>query len=303
MKQSKTALAVIVALACSVSLAQRPLRLQLEPGSSYYNRLEQDQQIEQQMMGQTMRFDQSSGFGWDMEVLEADQDGTWVELTYDWVMLEVEGPGVSLAYDSAIDEEVPDAAIGFAALLGLSFRTLLSEDGEILEVAGLEQMQEQFREQLPPGPAGQALAEDMGAYLTEDMIRQQMHYRLSRYPAEPVDVGDSWQRQMEVIGPFGMVADYQWQVARFTDSAAVLNVRAELSKNPQADAQQMPEEVKYDLEGAITGTSDIELETGLVRKSDLQMQVQVQMHMDANGQEITIPMNIVGTIRGSVEDN
>lgn len=308
MNSKKAFLLILTILTLSTAAsAEQLLRLNLEEDQRFYQRMTQQQQIEQQMMGQTMTFNQDSGFGWIIEVTEVDDDGAmWLETTYDWVMIEMDGMGMSFSYDSAVDdeEEVSDMVKGFASMLGLTFKTKVNNRGEVLDIEGFEKMREKFAEQLAGGPMEEAMLESMDQYLDEDMLRQYMGYSIAFYPEQAVSVGDSWRDSMVMPGPFEMKADYEYTVNEISDDRAVLGIAGTMATDDAAGLPPgMPEGMDFDLEGTINGTGNVDLTTGLTSESNLDMDMSIEMTMPGgpNGQPMTMPMSIKGTIRSTIE--
>jgi hypothetical protein len=117
-----------------------PLRLNLREGESLSLRMVTDQNISQTVLGQEQEITQKIGFDFTFLIDAVDADGTaMVQVTYDWVMMEQDGPTGKIVYDSADPPaRVPDLAVGFAALVGRGFAMRLSAEGRVQDIQGVD---------------------------------------------------------------------------------------------------------------------------------------------------------------------
>ena len=118
------ALVVTVALVASWAEAAEKVqyRLKFKEGKKYYVQIVVDSNTTQTRAGQEQTTERVSGFGYNFDVEEVDENGcAWIKCTYAWTSIKLKGPEKEIVYDSSKKGEVPASATGLVALLGESF--------------------------------------------------------------------------------------------------------------------------------------------------------------------------------------
>ena len=283
---------------CGSTASAVELRLQLEEGKTYYQRMKADQQMEQEVMGgeQTVRHEVGSGL--KMEVLDVDAQGNMrLRNTYNWALFKQSGPMSSVDYDSARQPgQVPVGAEGFAALLGQGYTITLSPQGKVLDVNGVEELQQAVQDELPAGVAGTPMMNALQPYISEQGISELAKATFAIYPANEVGPGDSWTQELTVaVGP-EMMVESKWMLRELEGGVAVIDGTSTMKSNPKAppmDAGQM--KVKFDLSGSDRSTTRIAEATGLILSTVSEQTLSGQIHVVATPDSppmMTIPIQI-----------
>jgi len=294
-------LAVALAVSAGVAGAGETvdLRLRLPAGYKRTVTMITEQHIEQTMQGETVAMDQTLGVGFDVEVLQVDDQGLMtLRYTYSWTKITQQGPQGMVQYNSDTPPEtVPPRARPFAALLGASFETDLTPRGEVRALRGAEALIDHVLEALevPEGPARTRVRENLRNLFGGEGLRKRLEVMTAAYPEEPVAVGDSWTRVTDLTVGFPTRMRNTWTLERVEDGLAVLTVDSEYLA-PDEDAQAGPPELSIqptDLRGSVEAVYTMPLNTGWTQAA----RITQDMTMTMQSAQQSWPLSVTGTTK------
>lgn len=275
------------------------LKLRVKKGDAYHVGLVIEQDITQTTPGaqQPQSMKQKIGMGYRMEVQDVDAEGTaTLHTVYDDVSFRQEGPQGVVEFDSSKPAgEVPQAARGFAALAGQRFTIVLTRDGKVTEVRGVQEMLDAIvaKLDLPPGPTRDGMAKMIKEQFGETAMREQMQNLFAFYPAQPVGVGESWTHNVRISMGFPMVLENTYTLKGRKDGVATIAVATKLSPNPDAKPMTLGEvTIAYDLSGTQSGETTIDEATGWTTGATLKQDIGGEMTMTAGGNAQKVPLAI-----------
>ena len=292
-------LLVIVALlvSCGGGTKKLDLKLRLEPGKSYGAKMIADQTITQTLMGQTQTITQSIGMGYTYQVQSVDPDGSmWVKITYDWVSYKQDSPMGKVSYDSANPPAtVPEAAIGYAALVGRGFSAKITPTGEMTDVRGADQMVAEIlgAMNLPAGSARDQVEALLRTQLSDEALKDSFEKAALFYPDKPIAVGDSWSGQIALASGMPMILDTTWTLKARKNSVATVETRSDARPNPGAKPLELAGmSISYELSGVQSGSMDLDEKTGWLLGGTLKQDVSGKVSAMGTSWPITIVSNI-----------
>jgi len=296
---------VLVAL-CDNGMAATQLQWKLAKGKTYYQRTMIDQQITQTMMGQEQKIEQNTGIGLKLQVLDVDPQGNMqIQYTYLWTKSKQVSPMGQVDYDSSRQPAaVPAGAEVFAALLGQSFTAKVTPKGKVLDVNGVEQVRDTVLKKLPPGADATVMTGPLAAYLDKDSLKQMIETGMAIYPDKPVNVGDSWSKEVSIVMGFKVVIQSKWTLQKEQGGVATIGLAATLRSDPNGppmDAGGM--KVKADMKGTQEGTLQVAEATGLLAASKERQQLKGDVKVAASADAppmMVIPMTIDTQITGDM---
>ncbi len=296
---------VLVAL-CDNGMAATQLQWKLAKGKTYYQRTMVEQQITQSMMGQEQKVEQSTGIGMKLQVLDVDAQGTMkIQYTFLWTRSKQASPMAQVDYDSSKQPAaVPPGAEAFAALVGQSYTVKVTPKGKVLDVNGVEQVREAVLKKLPPGADATLGMNPAGMYIDKGAVKQMTEANMAIYPEKPVNVGESWSKDITMAVGFAMAIQCKWTLQKEQAGVATIGVAAAIRTDPNAppmDAGGM--KVKSDLKGTQEGTLQVSEATGLLTTSKerqlLKGDLKVAASADAQPMMV-IPMTIDTQVTGEM---
>jgi hypothetical protein len=240
---------------------------------------------------------QKIGMGYRMEVQDVDAEGrATLRTVYQDVSFRQEGPAGLVEFDSDKPaENVPAAARGFAALAGQQFTIVLTRDGKVTEVRGVQEMLDAIihKLELPPGPTRDGMAKMIREQFGETAIKEQMQNLFAFYPAQPVGVGESWTHNVRVTMGFPMVLENTYTLKARKAGVATIAVETKLSPNPDAKPMEMgPVTIAYGLSGTQGGETFVDEATGWTTGAKLKQDIGGDMTMTAGGNTQKVPLTI-----------
>ena len=278
------------------------LRLSVPKGQTYRMRFTTDQTITQMTEGQSAVTQQTLRFDYTFtSTQDAIAGNTVLDVTYDAIFYEQSGPLGSFSYDSANPPaEVPLQAKGFAAMLGKGFSMVVSPEGEVLEVQGVDQMIEDVIADLgaPDDPALASLIDSLKQQFGDEALKEGMGNILVPFPIAALSVGDTWTTHQELSVGFPMIEDSTWTLIAREDGVATLGVSSIISPDLQAEPMQLGGvTMLYAIGGTQEGTVQVDERTGWTIASDLVQSFSGEMTLTMGETEVKTPITLEATAR------
>jgi len=253
------------------------LRLHLKTGDTFHVTTTTHQKMSETIMGQQMNLDQEITMGYTWEVTSVDDQGNaTITITYDRVAMKQTQNGTTMAYDSDKDEQPPAFFKGMDAMVGKSFELVISPQGKVVEINGLDEM---FRQMAADSGMAEeeanAFAEGLSNAFGEDAVQSQLDAMFSYYPQQPLKVGSTWEGDVttKMLVPMDMHNTYT--VKSWEDNTAVIEVSSTFETNPNETQQSGAEfDIAYDLKGTQNGTLTVDTKTGMLSASKLEQHIE-----------------------------
>ena len=276
------------------------LRMNLEPGEVYRVRFRTEQLVTQSMQGQSFDTNQQIGYEYNYSVRSEDAAGnTWVDVQYTWVHIEQETILGSMFYDSDNPPaEIPPGAQAFAALVGNGFSMLITQQGKVLEVEGLEAMYEQMLQAIDfqDAAAEQQFRQTLEQQFGEEALKQQMNGASFEFPLEPIEIGESWTTTTELTVLMPMVIESKYTLRSVEGGLAELEMRSQVSSVANTGPVDFGTiQVEYSVSGDQQGAVQVDLASGLTNSQILQ-NLSGEMVMTVEGETLKVPISIHSTV-------
>ena len=274
-------------LAASSSCAKGKVeyKLKLKKDQKFDYRTVTEQKTAQIVMGNVQETEQTTGFGFDLDVQDVDRKGNaTLKWTYTWILYKQKGTAGQVTYDSSKKGAVPPQAKTVAALLGESFTTKLTPKGQVTELKGFEQMNKNIKEKLPPGPVREHMAKGIMLQFGAEAMKETIEASWAIYPNRAVVVGDSWEKKMVLAKGFPTIQDNKFTLKERKAGAATIEVSSVLKPNPDAKPMEMGSaRIKYEMAGKQNGQIKLDESTGRIIKSKITQRIAGDMTMGTGG--------------------
>jgi len=246
------------------------LELNLEKGQEYKMVSDTDQDISMKVMGMSNDMKQSMSFFTKFDVLGEKGDGYEMKITYDRIKYKIESAmmGELIDYDSEGTSEgggnpmMATMNDGFDALIGQSFNMVMSRQGKVESVSGLDELMNSMADKV-----GGAEAQTMSS----DDMSKMMQNMMAIFPKTQVGVGDTWGSKTKLGGQYPMEMETDYKVEEIDAKKVYLNVEAEMVMDSE---MELPDGIgSMDMEGEMDGSMEVDRKTGMVVSSTLTMEM------------------------------
>src|SRR4030042_1010412 len=206
------------------------LQLKLKEGSSYEIKAGADQKISQTIQGQKMDMTQKTTMEYTFAVEKVEPNGNaTAKISYNSIKFEQDGPGGKIEYDSSNPpEKITPSAAGFAALKEGTFTVILSPEGRVVDMKGIDKMLDLVIEKLDlPDEATRIQAkENAQNFFGEQVMKEMMESMMAIYPEKPVGVGDTWSKVVLVSKGFPMILTNNFTLKKRKNGIAPVEIKS-----------------------------------------------------------------------------
>ncbi len=283
------------------------LGLRWDEGAVYELSTTSDQVIEQTIAGQENKIEQKVTMNYTFSVEEVDESGTaMISIVYDAVKMQQKmSNGMAFSYDSTDkDASVPNAAKGFAGLVGRGFKMKMTPDGTVTDIQGVDAMIDALVEGLDQvNPAMKSQMRDVfKGQFGETAIRENMENMMGFYPKNPVAVGESWGSEMRLTSAMPAEIKAKWILTERFDGKVRIDMTSTVEPLEDAEPVDMgPMQLKYELSGEQKGYLVLDEKTGWTEKSEINQEFSGVIHAfnvpGAEESSTDWPMSIKGVLR------
>jgi FtsP/CotA-like multicopper oxidase with cupredoxin domain len=247
-------------------------RFNLQKGSVYEYAITMDME---QAMGE-QKVNTGMNMNYNIEVTEDDGNIKTLKATYGRTVMKMTGQGTSMEIDS--DKVVPAEQEGlnmvvdmmsrmFAALKGKSFIMKVNEKGEITEVQGINELADaMLNNSNIPEEQKPAMEQTFKQQFNDETMKQTFAQSFNIFPAKPVAVGDSWEKEASMNMGVAMKMKTTYTVKKIEENTVTLDAQSKISSGNMKMNQ--------------TGTMIVDKSTGLVTDATLTQKSEGEMQME-----------------------
>ena len=201
----------------------------------------------------------------------------------------------------------------YQGMVGVTFTTVMTRGGEMVEFDGLEAMMEGMLDRLDaPDELRAMTSQFLEGNFGEDQMKQMTGQSGLSIPDHPVVVGDTWTGSVSALG-IGLETTYT--LAGRSDGLASIDATGSLSGTEDAGFEfpglpSMPGlEMRYEnLSGALEGSYELDESTGLTSAYSMNMTMDTDMVMEmpqvegqpAGASSMSISMSMETTVEGTL---
>jgi Family of unknown function (DUF6263) len=187
--------AALLLLAAAVSAAPVNLAIKFPAGQvdKFAMTMDMDQTLTSDALPTPQKQKIKMGMDMLMKVLESDDKGAKVEMTFDRMSVSMSMFNQEMAFDSAKDKPAasnPLSAIG--TIVGAKLTLHFTPGGKVDKVEGVDDVVKKLSAQ--PGAAGAGAGQMLKQMMSEEQIKQTFNSGFAEtLPGKPVDIGDTWE--------------------------------------------------------------------------------------------------------------
>jgi hypothetical protein len=272
------------------STNSKMLSFNFQPGKSYDYDMITD--FEQEVMGQKQQVSVTAQYG--MQVKDQSDSAVSIKTVFNAFKMNLDMMGMSLEVDT--EKPLPQDTSAemnplsmlnkmFHAIKGQEFEMVVTKEGKVLAVNGLEKIAENI---LSSVDMGEEFKQGMDASFKQQFNDAQMKEQFERaffiFPNKEVKVGDSWTKEHAAPGGSSAMGGFKttYTVSEIEGDMVDLDVKSDFSGM----------ESQGSVKGSQSGTMTVDSRSGLIMSSDLD----IEMEASEGGQSMKMKGKI--KIRG-----
>lgn len=295
--KNSMAIAILVALQLSFCGSSEPvqMRMALKSGDQYVQTVTTKQKMEQDLMGQKRVQESTTSITYSSKCEKVDPDGTmYVQLTYDRIAVEKNSPQGKAKYDSDKDKSPTDPEfLAYAQMVGHGFTVKFSPLAQVKDLIGIEEFMERVYSSMniPDDDMGREIKKMLKEQFGAETMRRMLEASYIPFPEKKMGIGDTWEKTIDLAGAgFPLKVDNKYEV-KDLGSSATLFVEGKISSSKDKPLKLMGMEIQYDLSGEQSGTQEVELDRGIISKSEVKQKMEGSMKI-VKGPGIPEPMEV-----------
>ncbi len=276
--------AIIVAANPVQARSKILLRLNLQKGSIYEMTLVTTSNIDQEMMGQTMKIDQKMEMVFTYEVMDILPNHNF-QIDYSIVKtklnMNMNGKVVDLDSEGKDDGNAMIHALKDICRVKLSLE--INPKGQVEKLEGIDVMKEIFA-------GNPQLVQSMSMFADEVSFSSFVSQSFNYFPEKEVGKGDKWTSYFKLPSLMNMETTLNFEVASMDKHETVLNVVSDVNMDSPVEQSGMKMNMK--MKGTQTGTMTIDTRDGWFRTSDLNQKFDMKLKMKnpQSGEDMEIPI-------------
>lgn len=295
MKKSKLLVVIAFLLLSGSVSAQRKytLRQNLPIGKKYDFSMVSDQIIKQEVSGQKINISQNIGTDYTFDIRNGEELNKEIDVVYNRIFMKSSAMGNTMTMDS--DDADTTKQNPFKGIKGASFRMVMQPNGSIKSLTGIDAMLISMASKMSKDSVViNNLKASLAKQFNAEGMKQTMESSLKIYPDQPVKIGDSWtvDTKMQMTMPIETITKYTLKEVK--NGVAYLTISGTLIS--KGDFETMGNKLQTDLTGTNNGDAELDIQSGLILKSHLRMEM--TGIMTAMGQKINFELQGINKIVG-----
>lgn len=270
------------------------LKMNWAEGDSFRYVQTLDQTITQKIQGREQEIDQKQVMTFRYDVRGDTNAGRVIGVTMERIQQDQSMQGQQFSYDSDQPEQGNHpASAAFQKLVGRSYDIVMTPEGQVEEVRGLDEIYDDLAEGNPK--QRQLLKEHFG----EDAIKQMINQMFQVHEGKPRTVGETWSHSLSMTKPIPMVMNLDFTLESIEGDDVNITIDSTVEPNEEAPPMEMgPMTMRYMIEGEQSGNLIFSRSDQFIRSQEYEQHFEGTMHMEgspAGPQEV--PIQIDGTYK------
>ncbi|MGE9315109.1 DUF6263 family protein [Niabella sp. CJ426] len=274
-------------LAClilaSIVQAQKAYTLKFNPpnGSQYGVALVSQTKMIQNIMDMNMDMNMDYTLNSTYRI-STEGNNKKLTLVYDQLNMDMQIMGQQVKMSSDDADTSNEVSAAFRALKGQSLSLVMDAYGKVLKIEGAQEMLDKIE-----GVAQQK--EAMKGVVGEEALKNMIEQSFGFYPKSPVKTGDSWTTDMSLKQPYIIAGSATYTLVKVEGKKAFIDFTGQLATDSSSSITTNGIEVGFAIEGAFSGSTEVDIDTGMPLKSFIQQKM--KGNIEAAGQKIPMAVN------------
>jgi len=295
MERKKIITVLVSCLLSASGFAQQTYQLKQNypVGKKYDYLLNSDQIITQKVDGKEVSYVQNVGTEYNFNISEAKAADKSIKVTYKRLTIKSVGAGNELILDS--DKEEAGKKNPFAGLKNAAFTMLMSPNGTIKQVSGVDKMVNDMAAKIAADTTQlNQIKISLSKQFNDAVIKQTMESSLKIFPDKAVKIGESWTVSSKVQITMPIESSTVYTLKEIKDGFATLTIKGTLSS--KGEFESLGSKMQTDLKGINVGDAQVELKTGMILSSHTRLELYGKM--TAGAQAVDFELEGINKVTG-----
>ena len=278
-------LAALLIFTDALAQDQFTLRVKLKEGDSYKYHFNATQQINQVIMGNAVDMTQKMGMRLRNDVVDVNDRGYEIKITYERVSISQQGPMGAQGYDSDATSD-PDTInpmfLGFAAMVDMNLIVKMDRLGKVYEIEGTEAMLDaMIAKYADQGIPTDEMREMLEVQFNDESMQHEMERLMTVFPEHALKIGDSWTHSgTGQTAMFPMSMDNTYTLIEEKNGKLKIDIDSDIKSADLDPAAQQGMNMIVEINGSQTGTLLLDQATGIPDQFDFNQSINGQITMD-----------------------
>jgi hypothetical protein len=275
---------ILAGISCAEKHEPVSLKLNLEEGSVKTVRFTTKQNIVQKFEEEKNSIDQTLKMTYIYSVGAKDSEGNQkIDIKYQSISQKMEGDAGDFVYDSK-------------ALIGESFSVLLSPEGKVKAVFGIDDMIDGMIKKLAilNNESRMRIRELLKARFGGEAIKDNLRKVFDIYPEKQVSAGDVWEKDIGVSMGYPLNIKTVYTLKKISGDYAVIKADSNIESSGNNEAANGGFGYRTDFNGKQEGILKVNIKTGWIEESEINQDIEGKLITERDSEESVIPMTIKG---------
>lgn len=301
MKQLRLLFLMLLLISAGYSVQAKKVMLQhnLKPGMEFSLLVTLNQEIAQDVMGQSQIINNLIETRYLIRVLEKTNDGNYLmEQQTDGMKMVMENDFININFNSDDEGDPPAELALMVKTLHVPVKFILNTRGEIIEITDAEVFMAKMQEVLNTnaGPMQQMVTGMAAQSGSLEGLKSQFSSLFIVYPADKIKVGDSWNQETESIKMVKFKNIIENTLVEANKESASIKQTVNIEQLAMLDGMEMEGmKMNYEMSGRKSAGYEIDMSTGLILKVDAVTDISGIVSIESP--QLATPMSIPMTLK------
>ncbi len=279
----------------STAKEKQLLRLNLTKGTTYEMTMDMTNKIDQEIMGNQVKMDQTMVMVISLTVEDQFPSGNFlIRYGYDKMKISINAMGQTMNFDTSNPDENSPMFAPMKSLTDIKLKMEITPRGDVVSIEGLDQYTKAFAN-------NPQLSSTLSMFSSEEAFKSNFSQTFNYFPEEEIGKGDSWDATFKMPAMMNMEMAMNFQATGVSKDYVDLAVKSTINSDSPIEANGIKMDIS--IEGTQDGTMQINAEDGMVNTSEITQLFSMLMKMKnpQTNEDMEIPMKMNSTVKISTE--
>lgn len=277
-----------ITLCTQTSFAKKEIRLKLQQGSVYETTVSMTMNMDQEMMGQKMKMEQTMDMILNYKVLEVLENKNYmIEYSVAQIKMDINANGQQMNMDTQGECNPPFDKL--KSMIGQAIKFEITPLGKVERTEGMAEMLKKIGDD-------KNMEQMLPMLTTDDGLKSFMSQNFGYLPEGKVGTGDKWTNTAKMGAPVNMEVKMDYEL--LSESGNDVNLKVNSNINGDTKIEQMGMSMNMNIDGTQDGTMTIDTKDGWLRSSELTQDLKMIMKMKnpQNGEDMELPIALKSVV-------